>query len=306
MVLVTGIKLIHWIIGGFMEELLAMSVNKAVLLVSTGENKLARTASWLKVNLAGDEVNGYETGPCHSDLGEWGEGHDYVINFFQVNYEESHGPGKWSHSTHEDRVAFMDWLANRSPYKEGFYDRCAETMLERGFAILNGSAPGNVLGGAAVAQRRLWEHTQTFTAWCDLVKAGVGENEAFLLGHCLQGSTNRKGMFSWGNTGTGHTTINPCELGGKAWKNFCGDKWASNEKSYLSTGTYTGYSAMFGQSRGSPLLTTIRELLADKVKGAKDNNPFRKPGVANYSKKYGGAISDLVGIYPDLLKEMTK
>lgn len=195
-----------------------------------------------------------------------------VINCFVENYRQSHGPGKWSDTNDEEKIMFLDWLAKRSPYKGAFVNKSAKKMLKQGGALLTSEAPGNILGGACVSMRRLWEHSIVLQVWCDLVKAGVNENLAYVLGHCAAGSRS-KGL-NWGNFAGWHVAINSSSWTTGQVKNFVEGRLIGVTKKYSESGDYNGYSMNLFKAPGD-VLNFIHEEFPYK-KAQASSNPFHK------------------------------
>lgn len=277
-----------------MSELVADTINEGLILRATREFK--RTASWFVVR--NNTINDMETGPCHSHLGDHGDGISMVVNFFQHNYEESHGAGKWSDTTDEEKVMFIDWLANRSPYKDAFLEKDANKMVKWGFCLMTGDCPGNAMGGAVVATRRLWEYTNVLVAWCDLVRGGMNEGVAYCMAHFITGKADKTGKFSWNCNGTGHVTLDTGRIYTDTIHNFVTLENVDWTSKFNKTGNYRSYSDMFTRG-GKPIRDIIRTL---PKSGKSDANPFAQ-AAAVYSKDYQSAIADMLSLSSTLMKE---
>ena len=281
-----------------MDKIVVDTINEA--LISRATHGFTRTASWLEVR--NGEVGRIKTGPCHSELGNDG-GCEYVVNFFQHKYEESHGAGKWSDTTDEEKIMFLDWLANRSPYNDAFFEKDASKMLSWGFCLMTGDVAGNVMGGAVVATRRLWEYTNVLVVWCDLVRSGVEESLAFCLAHHLNGNASREGTYNWLNGGAGHVTLDTYPMTTTTVHNFVTEDAVEYTGKFSKTGNYREYSDMFhggvvGRNH-PPIRNFMTALPLDN--GSVDANPFANKRNA-YRKPYEQAIKDVVNIIPELKK----
>ena len=222
-----------------------------------------------------------------------------VINCLVKNYDSGHGPGEWSDTTDEEKIMFLDWLARRSPYKTAFVSKKATKILERGAALLTSEAPGNVLGGACVSMRRLWEHTIVLQVWCDLVKAGVGENLAYVLGHLAAGSRD-KGL-NWGNFSGWHVAINSRSWTTGQVKNFVEGNLVGVTKKYSESGDYNDYSMYLFKAPGGNLRFIHEEFPYSKPQAT--TNPFHKAvdnGVVTMN--YDDAIATMSEFQQHILK----
>lgn len=241
--------------------------------VKKGEGMSGRTAYYSYFH---DGANGNTISTntaCHASLYCMGAKKSLgVINCLVKNYDENHGPGKWSDTTDEEKIMFLDWLAKRSPYKSAFVNKSGEKILKQGAALLTSEAPGNILGGACVSMRRLWEHTIVLQVWCDLVKAGVNENLAYVLGHLVAGGRD-KGL-NWGNFAGWHVAINSNSWTTGQVKNFVEGKLVGATKKYCESGDYNGYSMNLFKGPGRDLRFIHEEFPYEEARVS--TNPFHK------------------------------
>jgi hypothetical protein len=75
--------------------------------------------------------------------------------------------------------AFYHWLANSSPWHECFITKQIENQSD--FYVMNTSTPSNVLLGAIICSRQMWEHTWAVFSWYDLVSQGVNPHLAYVV-----------------------------------------------------------------------------------------------------------------------------
>lgn len=156
---------------------------------------------------------------------------------------------------------FVDYMLNRSIYKDAFITKDATQALAEGVVLIDGDKPGNLVGGAAVGLRRLWEHVYVARAAYDLVQQGVNEDLAFAIGHTIQAPSdiNPATNVSWSANLNWHTSLNPDSLGWKGLKNLLAHKFKPTDK-YSLTGQYRNYSDMFAeQGDGGGLVAIIRK-----------------------------------------------
>lgn len=279
------------------DNFVAEVVNDALLVLAMGKGCLTETASWIE---AGEgTICTLSKGPCHSGLGNSANCPEVVINFLQTNYRQSHGPGGWEATTHAEKVMFLDWLMNESPYKDAFYWKDAEQALTMGFCVMDGNCPGNVMGGGVVATRRLWEHTLVLSAWCSLVSGGMDKHIAYPIAHVMIGRTDKEGKFTWNGAGCGHVTIDAHVFGYEAMNKFRNHDY-NKTMQFKKSCNYRSYSDMFGTAGRNE--ETIGGLNKYMPKGGVVNNPFAN-GAVQYSASYDKAIEDMLSIIPIINKK---
>lgn len=227
---------------------------------------------------------------CHAFLA--GRRAKFLINSLQTGEGYGSNPGRILPK--ETELWFVDYILNRSPYAKTFISKDAVKALEEGITISSGDHPGNLVGGAVVALRRLWEHIYVAQVAYDLTKAGVNEDLAFLLGHCIQSPSEIKDdtNVSWSACLNWHTSIDPGVMGFKQMKAFLDHAPVDLHKAnYVDNGDYRGYSNMFGVSRDGSYHSYVTNnfpynLCKDQPK-VTSNNPF----AASLPKKAGPARS---------------
>lgn len=173
---------------------------------------------------------------------------------------------------------FVDYMLNRSIYSDAFITKDATQALAEGVVLIDGEKPGNLVGGAAVGLRRLWEHVYVARAAYDLVQQGVNEDLAFAIGHTIQAPSNIKDHtnVSWSANLNWHTSLNPGSLGWKGLANLLAHKFKPTEK-YVSTGNYRYYSDMFSAGDGDLTAIIRRDFPYNECKGESKGpnlNPF--------------------------------
>lgn len=193
----------------------------------------------------------------------------------------------------EVELWYLDYILNRSPYSDTFITKDAEKALEERLVVSSGDHPGNLVGGAIVSLRLLWEHTYAAQSAYDLVKSGVDEDIAFLIGHTIQverritpGSITR-----WTSTLNWHTSIDPNLMGIQEIKNFKARKLVSPNDTYSKCGVYTGYCAMYGIDYNSLHNLILTHFEMDSVDYlVKSSNPFTA-AVKIQDKDFVGGVS---------------
>lgn len=215
---------------------------------------------------------------CHAFLSR-GPDIVYIVTGLQDGEGYGENPGRIL--AHEVEVWYLDYILNRSPYADTFITKDAEKALEERLVVSNTEHADSLTGGAIVALRRLWEHVYVARAAYDLVQAGLNEDLAFLLGHCIQAPSNIKPdtTVSWSACLNWHTSIDPNAMGFEAVKKFVDKNFKVTGASYYETGRYRGYSYMYGGNYNQSLHAYVKqqfpyELCKETVTAKSSNNPF--------------------------------
>lgn len=183
----------------------------------------------------------------------------YLIDFPMVNR------GKWP-ETSEVQKPFMDYMMNRSPYKDIFLLKDVEHALQYGF-LCDTTIPSNLLIGGLTVMRSLWEYTYIPLRWKELVDLGVNEDMALLAAHCISG---RKGSWTFTKQGSGHRAFEPDTMSRDVIKNFLKRKMANPQGSLRDTKTYSHITALWGTglpffSLYIPKIKKVKEVWGEKV-----------------------------------------
>lgn len=258
--------------------------------------RLSKEAYWSE-NASGAFV--YESGEifvkpgtvCHAFLSKE-PGIVYIVTGLQDGENYGDNPGRIL--AHEVEVWYLDYILNRSPYADTFVTKDAEKALEERLVVSNTEHAGKLTGGAIVALRRLWEHVYVARAAYDLVQAGLNEDLAFLLGHCIQAPSeiNPNTTVNWSACLNWHTSIDPNAMNFEAVKRFMDKNFKVAGDSYYKTGSYRGYSYMYGENYNQSLHTYVSNqfpynLCKEVVAAKTSNNPFlaaKKVGVERDGK----------------------
>lgn len=227
-----------------------------------------------------------------------------VISGIQDNYKESHGPGKWDDSTEQEKIQFLDWLMNRSPYRSVFMYKGAKTALKNKAVVVHTDVSARLMAGALVSTRRMWEHTHAIIVFSALVKRGVPENLAFLLGHMCSFDKGKldSTSFSWAGGLSGHCSIDGYKVGKTGCRNFCKGSVVEQGQKYTNYTNYDGYSHfLFGLQHGENMM----DLLQTKFPKAKQpvkpaNNPFAP--VPRASHTFESAMDTMGEWWPEIYK----
>ena len=156
---------------------------------------------------------------------------------------------KYKMRTYEDNldqyaVNYLDWLFNRSPYSSCIATGDAKEVYRKGYYILKGESPSNLVGGAMVAVRMLWERPFIVKTWNVLVGMGVDENLSFVIAH----SFNIKG----GKLGDleqlfGHIAINVYSMDVSDVKLFLSNSPISLNDPLKQNSRYDGLNRLFSK-----------------------------------------------------------
>jgi len=224
---------------------------------------------------------------CHAALEREYEQHPEdrfaVVNGLQTNYNGMNGGGKWTDTSVEDKILYLDWLFNRSPYASTFISKNAIRSLNYGFSVSDCATPSNLMAAGLVATRRMWEYPYILRVWVDLTKAGVNENLAYYLAHLSSCKVDGTGKLAWNNPVYGHCSIDSHRWGADSLKNFINNTPKKLNQLYTEDIHYSGYGGMFSNKDDvrDPLYVWIDANFPykDEQKG-EDNNPFKAARVA--------------------------
>lgn len=227
---------------------------------------------------------------CHAFMA--GKGAPIIVNSLQEGSGYGDNPGRIL--APEVEHWFVDYILNRSIYCEAFISKDAAVALEEQMVVMDGNKPGNLIGGAAVALRRLWEHVYVARSAYDLAKQGVNEDLAFAIGHTIQSPSNitDKTEMSWGANLNWHTSLNPGSLGIKGLANLLAHKFKPTG-SYATTGSYRNYSDMYSAGDGDLTAIIRKDFPYAKCKGETlgvSLNPFQHALKAE-AKANGNAVT---------------
>jgi hypothetical protein len=265
-----------------MAEALAERVEVAidwVALIEEAKKQHVESVHWC-YNASGTfitptgHIGGTEESVCHHYMRKKAR---FVINGLQDGTSFGKNPGRILPK--EVELWFVDYILNRSAYEAVFVEKDAAKALETRLTVVSGAHPGNLVGAACVALRRLWECVYVVRAAYDLVQAGVPEDLAFIIGHTIQAPSNieHDTQVSWTANLNWHTSIDASYMGFKELKNWMKHKVLTPNGNYVTSGKYDGYSAMYGIG-GVGLVRIIRQhfpvhLYKDQPK-AVSTNPF--------------------------------
>jgi len=122
---------------------------------------------------------------------------EYIINNFQI------GLHRYIALTEEDRVFFLDYLMNESPFAECFIEHDAKWSVNNGITYHKIEMPGNMVIAGLSAVREMWESysIQGIYHFKKLVDAGCTKDFAWLF-CCYLSEDGKKintGMYDGGH-----------------------------------------------------------------------------------------------------------
>lgn len=203
---------------------------------------------------------------------------------------------------HEEKLKFLDWLLNRSPYCSVFVSKSAKSALKREVIICDADTPANLMAGGMVAARTLSEYVTVVRVWFDLVNLGVNENLAFLVGHIIQ--TNRERTYISFDALAGHCSIDGYNIGEEIVENFINSKPISLKGSYKNQSNYSGLHVTW--HKGGHLDKSFTEFVWGTVKKTpKKDAPLvkRNPFAIIEEKKLDINYRDAIVHLSTVLKE---
>lgn len=220
-------------------------------IIEEGRQKLIKGAKWKQNTTilfikANGELGVVDNHVCHAVLRN-GAYSKFVIN--GLNSGESYNANSGRYLPPETEHWFVDYILNRSPYQEIFIEKDAKKALETRTTIASTELPANIVAAGLVALRRLWEYNSVARTAHDLVLAGVNEDLAFYLGHCMQIEDHIKpdSTASWTACKAGHCSLDPACMGFKELKNFLKHKPKKLNDKMSSGARYGGYDGMYGE-----------------------------------------------------------
>lgn len=200
---------------------------------------------------------------CHYELGVYTD-IKYVISGCR-------NPG--GEITDAEYLHYITYLVEHSPFKDAFLIKSAEWIRENGY-VLTGDVSAQMVAGACIATRQVWENPSFVKAFLALAEKGVPLNLAFVLGSSAMGRNVGKDLM-WGAAGTGHTVFDLSIMGDKELLNYHeGVVVNQNEKPYHTKNQYIGVNDMWGRGVKSKVLVALSEIGEVGKYGARAAMPF--------------------------------
>jgi hypothetical protein len=126
----------------------------------------------------------------------------YIINTFQFAHP------RFSSILEEDKIFFLDYLMNESPFKDCFIENDAKWSVENKISYHKIELPGNLVIGGLTAVREMWEDYSLngLPHFRNMVKAGVPKDFAWVLCNYIKPFDTDKVKLSSRQTDGGHAT----------------------------------------------------------------------------------------------------
>ncbi len=179
-------------------------------------------------------------------------------------------------------AAYLEWLVNASPYREVFYKQAGVDVLGQGYVIADALAPANLLAGALVASRRVWEFNTVVHTMHGLRERGVSANLAWVVAHAGPGSSGEPDHMYLNPRDDCHQSCRTKGMTDSALRDWAGGQLANtslvyDRGPYDEERCYSGYSAMFNYGVGGKIQRLMDEWMFGRRKGDAVNlNPFVK------------------------------
>lgn len=149
----------------------------------------------------------------------------------------------------ELKKEFLTYLVQRSPYSNAFTVKDIDFIFKHG-AILDVHVPNNLMAGAAMLLRTLWEHTYIPNGWKELCDLGVPEDMALLGAHYIKESNGRYKIVKDG----GHRALRPISMPTSSVKNFLHHFIEDKHKPYHEVHSYGRVHDLWWNAEGGDLL----------------------------------------------------
>lgn len=229
---------------------------------------------------------------CHGWLGEgtlrsrgWGDGGlKYMLSAVMAPHmDKNYVP------------VFIDWLVNRSPWRDVFVDKNVESILKYGY-LVNADFPTRFITSAMIASRFPTESYSGDTfekrclVWRELLDMGCTESEAFIFAH-MYDSKNTTTLYpiTASRVSSGHSTFGGFGYQEDYVRNFLNANPSDITGHKLSSGR--GYANdsicnIWGRSYdGDHFWTKVQKIVPRSRNQGVDHNIFRQLVAKTYSYK---------------------
>lgn len=199
---------------------------------------LDRVAAYAIIQRRGKELKTVEQmyDICHARLGTLnGNEPLYVWNFLCKNRRG------WK-DTKDVQRDFLDYVVNRSPYKDVFLIKDIDYIFKNGM-LCNVDVPDNLLAGALILVRSLWEWTYIPLHWKKLVLLGVNEDMALLAAHTVDG---REGKYMFNENDYSHKAIHPRGMSKEYITAFLKHEPKNPRENFRETKGYSNVQLLWG------------------------------------------------------------
>lgn len=170
------------------------------------------------------------------------------------------------------KLKFADWFINKSPYSVCISTNSPKNAIEHGI-ILDANYPSNLVVGAIISWRRLWEYTSAVSSWEVLVDAGMNPSAAFILSHKVL--ADRSGL---GDTNlNGHCAFPGRSISKEMVINFTKGNLVVINDTYTNELNYSKIDLSWGSvSNDWSPLDISGAMVTDKLEDSKVPNPFER------------------------------
>lgn len=205
------------------------------------------------------------------------------------------------------KVEYLRWLTYKSAYAKFFVKKGGKAVHNAGMVVCKPSVGGsNILAGALIAHRYIWEYPTVIMVWHYLVKHGVDPSIAFYHAHQVKTSDfenidNIQYNLQGHNCLSGASFNKASVLRFKEGKPFKENRPWSKDDYY----TYTPIAGAWGDGGVSYLsdrLPRIREEAKAMVKRTVKVNPFPKAG-ERVDLREVVPINEFTQLWAELLKK---
>lgn len=215
--------------------------------------------------------------------------------------------GKEDFNSREIMEEYINWMIHDSPYSVAISkEQKVDEVLDNAFMAFLPDAPHNLIAGAMVAHREMWEHPSIIKSWYYLKRVGFNPNFAYALAHSF--TTTAVGAVSTG-TFNGHCSMNGGDLRKGNVANFILGRYEaplkkSTEYNWKAGGhSYHSISGLWGihpyQSQGDELLNMVHLAKMSAVpKNEKTTNVFKANAVHTTVK-----VGDFAEAFLEVLKK---
>lgn len=228
---------------------LSAHINKLV----KGANKNSCCA-FSVINDENKEIFYGSSEPCHASLSR----------------PEQEGAPKWVLSTHQRvgenitdviRDAYISYLTNYSMFKDAFYIKDTEWIIANCY-VMRTDVSANLLAGALMATRQIWEHHSHMVGWYRLMEQGIPADLAFMFGSLTSVSDGgKKAKFS--DLGGSHCQFHIGLMSDECIKNAFNHNPTNVKRGlYKDSPYYEGVNAMWSKNFGNThsALTPLRSI----------------------------------------------
>lgn len=251
------------------------------------------------VHIRKDEPLKVSTGPCHGFIRNAGSERSVAIVTHINRLSASNDKFRErAEKTQDLHVTFYDWVFNRSPWAFCFTTKDAAQAVEERACVVRVDVPANMLQGALITTRNMWEHSPNIQLWDKLVKAGIEENKAFVMSMAVSPVDNGREVFLRG-LDTDHLAI--CsDIRMDGLEAFLQGSPLYTTGDYNRSGDYQGVKRAFkgeGERVSKILKEGFQRSLEDKSKVAL--NPFIKAKRVSRGDVIQVKFEDFVSIIKD-------